>query len=154
MASMFLASSVKLSRSPNFLEWTETLQAGFVQAKEALAHATLLQHPFPDAPLCLSIDASDVAVVAILEQRTASTWKPLAFFSRKLRPAETKYSAFDRHLLSMHLSVWHFGYFLEGQNFVIFTDHKSLVFAFSKVSDAWSDRQQKQLCNAIVRRFG
>ena len=45
----------------------------------------------------------------------------------------------------MHLAVRHFRYFLEGRHFVIFTDHKPLTFAFSKVSDAWSARQQCQL---------
>ena len=44
----------------------------------------------------------------------------------------------------MHLSVRHFRYFL-GQNFVFFTDHKPLIFAFFKVSDAWSARQPRQL---------
>ena len=45
----------------------------------------------------------------------------------------------------MHLAVRHFRYFLEGRHFVIFTDHKPLTFAFSKVSDAWSAQQQRQL---------
>ena len=71
--------------------------------------------------------------------------QPLAFFSRKLRKQETKYSAFDRELLVMHLAVRHFRYFLEERHFVIFTDHKPLTFAFSKVSDTWSARQQRQL---------
>ena len=72
---------------------------GFVQAKDALAHATMLQHRSPDALLCLNVDASDAALGAVLEQGIAGTWKPLAFFSGKLRTAETKYSAFDRELL-------------------------------------------------------
>ena len=45
----------------------------------------------------------------------------------------------------MHLAVRHFRYFLKGRHFVIFTDHEPLTFAFSKVSDAWSARQQCQL---------
>ena len=45
----------------------------------------------------------------------------------------------------MHLAVRHFRYFLEGLHFVIFTDHKPLTFALSKISDTWSARQQLQL---------
>ena len=85
-----------ISRNPKFWEWTDTLLAAFVQAKNALAHATMLQHSSPDALLCLNVDVSDAAVGAVLEQGIAGTWKPLAFFNRKLHPAETKYSAFDR----------------------------------------------------------
>ena len=94
-----------ISRSPKFLEQTDTPQAAFVQAKDAFADATVLQHQSPDALQCLNVAASDEAVGAVLELRLTGKWKLLAFFSRKLRRAKTKYSAFDRELLSMHLSV-------------------------------------------------
>lgn len=69
----------------------------------------------------------------------------MAFFSRQLRPAEKKYSAFDCELLALYLTVRHFRYFLEGRNFTAYTDHKPLTFAFAKISDPWSARQQRHL---------
>ena len=80
-----------------------------------------------------------------------SDWKPVAFFSRKLRPAEQNYSAFDRELLAAYLAIRHFRYFLEGRPFTLFTDHKPLTFAISKISDPWSPRQQRHL--AYVSEF-
>ena len=151
-AATFMAPIYQAIANTNkILEWTHELQLAFEQAKRALASATLLQHPHPEAPLSLSVDASDVAVGAVLEQWVTGQWKPLAFFSRKLRKPETKYSAFDRELLAVHLAVRHFRYFLEARRFVIFTDHKPLTFAFSKASDTWSARQQRQL--AAVSEF-
>ena len=67
------------------------------------------------------------------------------FFSSHLRPPERKYSAFDRELLALYLTIRHFRYFLEGRHFTAFTDHKPLLFAFDKVSDPWSARQQHHL---------
>ena len=34
-------------------------------------------------------DASDTAVGAVLQQQINGEWKPIAFFSKRLKPAET-----------------------------------------------------------------
>ena len=107
----------------------------FEQTKEALAQATMLVHPHPEAPISLTVDASDIAVGGVLEQLIDDNWLPLAFFSRQLRPPERKYSTFDRELLGLYLAVRHFKYFLEARPFVAYTDHKPLTFAFAKVTE-------------------
>lgn len=127
------------------LTWTPEASGAFVAAKEALRRAVMLTYPEPDAPTAVTSDASDVAVGAVLEQKTATGWRPLAFFSRALQPAERKYSAFDRELLGLYLAVRHFRFFLEGRVFTAFTDHKPLTFAFTKQADPWSARQQRHL---------
>ena len=83
------------------LEWNSEAEAAFVAIKEALADATLLVHPHVDAPTSLITDASDTAVGAVLQQQIDSVWSPLGYFSRKLTPAETRYSTFDRELLAV-----------------------------------------------------
>jgi hypothetical protein len=62
-----------------------------------------------------------------------------------LDAAQAKYSAFYRELLAAHSAVRRFRYYLEERKFAIFTDHKPLTFALSKVADAWSGRQQSHL---------
>ena len=42
-----------------------------------------------------------VVVGAVLEQRHDSVWKPIAFWSRKLLDAETRYSATDLEWLAV-----------------------------------------------------
>ena len=76
-----------------------------------------------------------------------NSWQPLAFFSRQLRPAEQRYSTFDRELLAIR----HFRFFLEGRPFTAFTDHKPLVYAMSKLSEPWTARQQRHL--AFISEF-
>ena len=61
-------------------------------------------------------------------------WQPLAFFSKKLAPAEVKYSTFDRELLAAHATIRHFRFLLEGRQFKLLTDHKPLVAAMTRVS--------------------
>ena len=127
------------------VKWSTPMDRAFYDAKTVLASATLLVHPRQDAPMAVTIDASDLAIGGILEQFTDGLWRPLAFFSLKLQPAQTSYSAFNRELLAAYASIRHFRYFLEGRQFSLFTDHKPLTFALNKVSDAWSAWQQRQL---------
>ena len=139
-----------LTGNPVNLKWSNDLEDAFNAAKEVLAQATMLVHPHAERPTALTVDASGAAIGAVLEQDLGS-WKPVAFFSRKLRPAGKKYSAFDRELLAMYLAIRRSRYFLEGRTFTLYTDHKPQTFAISKVSDPWSPRQQRHL--AYISEF-
>ena len=141
-----------LSGKPKTLDWGPGQQKAFEDSKAALASATTLSFPSPGIPLTLTTDASSVAVGAVVEQTVMGVTQPLGFFSRKLRPAETRYSTFDRELLAVYLALRHFKHLLEGSPFTILTDHRPLVHALSKPGDAWSDRQQRQLSS--IAEFG
>ena len=134
-----------LTGKPKTLVWTDAMVEAFHKTKQALVDATLLTHPRQDAQISLTTDASDLAVGAVLQQFVDDSWVPLAFFSQKLPPPEKKYSAFDRELLALYLGIRHFRYFLEGRQFIAFTDHKPLTFSMSKMAEPWSNRQQRQL---------
>ena len=60
----------------------------FQHIKTTLANATLLFHQKQDAPTCIMTDASPRAVGAVLQQYIDSQWCPIAYFSKKLKPAE------------------------------------------------------------------
>jgi len=135
-----------ISSKSRTLRWGQPQDKAFEAAKRALADATTLSHLDPTARLYLSTDASNVAVGAVLEQQSAgANRKPIAFFSRKLRPPQQKYSTFDRELLAIHLATRHFRHLLEGVPFTIRTDHKPLLTALTKSTDAWTARQQRHL---------
>ncbi|CAH8656201.1 unnamed protein product [Dicrocoelium dendriticum] len=67
-------------------------RAAFKSLKEAVANIASISHHDPDASLSLSTDTSDLTVEAVLQQRVADTWQPLAFFSKRLQPTESRYS--------------------------------------------------------------
>jgi cleavage and polyadenylation specificity factor subunit 1 len=127
------------------ITWTPDLHRAFEECKANLSRATLLAHPDPSAPLALVTDASTSAMGAVLQQRVDNAWQPLAFFSRKLNPAQQKYSAYDRELLAVYEAVKHFRHMLEARHFVIFTDHKPITYAFQQKRDKCSPRQFNHL---------
>ena len=77
------------------------------------------------------VDASDVAVGGVLQQLVDNKWEPIAFFSKRLQPAEVKYSTFGRELLAAYLGIRHFRHSVEGRLFCIYTDHKPLTDSFN-----------------------
>lgn len=127
------------------LVWTEDALHAFTAAKEALANATLLSHPVLKAPTSIMTDASDIAVGAVLQQFVQDEWCPIAYFSKKLKPAETRYSTFDRELLAIYLAIKHFRHILEGRQFFVLTDHKPLIYSLSSALDRHSPRQIRHL---------
>jgi hypothetical protein len=67
--------------------WTTELLKAFEECKASLSRTTLLAHSDPSAPLVLVTSAMG----AVLQQHVENAWLPLAFFSKKLNPAQQKY---------------------------------------------------------------
>ncbi|BHF84036.1 hypothetical protein SprV_0902718600 [Sparganum proliferum] len=140
-ADLMLPLTNMLSGPKGPLELTGEALTAFERIKNSLVDATLLTHRAPEAQLSLMVDASTLAVGAVLQQHLAGSARPLAFFSKKLLPAETRYSTFGRELLAIYLAVKHFRHFLEGRDFTVFTDHKPLTFALRSHSDKYNPRE-------------
>jgi transposase InsO family protein len=143
-----LTEALRGSPRPNTpVTWTAEMRTAFQAAKDALRAATGLAFPRQQAELALMVDASAEHVGASLQQRAgqAAAWEPLGFFSKKLDPAQTRYSAYDRELLACVSGIRHFRFMLEGRRFTLYTDHKPLTFALSKVAEPWTARQSRHL---------
>ena len=98
-----------------------------------------------DAPTSIMTDASSFAVGTVLQQYIDHHWCPVAYFSKKLKPAEIKYSTFDRELLAEYLAIKHFRYFVEGREFQVFTNHKPLTYSLSSNSERYTIRQIRHM---------
>lgn len=139
----FQKGNKKNDNSP--IVWTERADNAFNQCKHDLANCAFLAFPEENLKICVMVDASDSAIGGVLQQFTTNGWKPLSFFSRKLDDTQKKYSTYDRELLAAYTVVKYYRHMLEGRDFVIFTDHKPLTFAFTKSSDNATPRQIRQL---------
>ncbi|CAH8608307.1 unnamed protein product [Schistosoma intercalatum] len=134
-----------LRGNPRKLEMNDTTPTAFTEIKTALVQVTLLAHPDPSATLSIAVDASDVAIGAVMQRNISGSWQPLEFFSRRLIPTETRYSGFGRELLAAYCAIKHFRHAVEGRRFILFTDHKPLTYALHTKSDRYSPRECRHL---------
>ena len=115
-------------------EWTAAHQASFDKLKQAMISATHLSAIDPRQPYHLYTDASKDCSGATLAQRCAhgkykGHLRPVAFMSRKMQPAETRYPIREQELLAIVLALKQWFHLLRGpQQVHVHTDHESLRY--------------------------
>ena len=119
-------------------QWKDQVDNAFTNIKQALATATLLFHHKQETSTSTMTDASDHAVGAVLQQYVDQQWCTTTYFSKKLKPPETKYGTYDRELLAIYLAIKHFCHFIEGYTFKVITDHMLLMYSLSSTSDSYT----------------
>ena len=115
--------------------WSPTCEKAFKALIHAFTTAPVLALPEPNQPYRLSTDASDYALVAILEQPDLlNRWHPVAFFSKSMQPAELNYDIHDKELLAIVRALEAFHHYLEGHPdpFEVWTDHNNLSYFRTK----------------------
>jgi len=127
------APLTQLIKKDHRFRWTDECQKAFQSLKDALMNAPILRKPNFDLPFEIHTDASQVAIGAALMQRDSEN-KPhaIAYYSRKLRGPETRYSATDAEALAVVESVRTFDPYVYGRRFTVYTDHRPLVYVFTK----------------------
>ena len=115
-----------LTREKNEWKWGEAEENAFNVLKQSLVLAPVLRIPNFDLQFVVTTDASLVSVGGILQQDFGQGLQPVAYESRKLNPAETRYSAYERELLGMVWAIGKWRHYLEGTHFIVQTDHSSL----------------------------
>ena len=121
--SELLAPLSRLTSSTVPWSWTPVEQAAFDKIKKVISKETLLAFPDFNQPFHIHTDASHTQLGAVISQNN----HPIAFYSRKLNPAQTRYTTTERELLSIVETLKEFRNILFGQNIVVFTDHKNLT---------------------------
>ena len=106
--------------------WTPECQRAFDTLKAKLCEAPVLRLYDPDRPIRVVTDASDRAIGGVLLQDFGEGWQPVSYDSQKLKPAETRYSTYDRELLAILRALRHWRCYLFGQHFEVITDHATL----------------------------
>ena len=125
------------------ITWNGDLVKCFEESKEALANATLLAFPDPDAEAQLVTDASGNSIGCVLQQVKNGVTTPLAFWSKGLTSGQLSWSAFEKELFACYASLKHFRYYLEAKDFVLRTDHRPIVTKFHSNTRAASPRQER-----------
>ncbi len=134
--------------APLTVEWTEERRKCFDHLCTVLCKSCMLHIPKSDDHYLLQTDASCDGIGSCLSVCRNEQELPVAFYSRQLRAAETRYSATELECLAVVESVKHFEIYLDGHQFTIQTDHRALEYLRSATF------ANKRLCRWALRLQG
>jgi hypothetical protein len=122
--SHILAPLASLTSKLAKWHWGNVEQTAFDNIKKIVAKEVLLSYPDFTKPFQMYTDASHLQLGAIITQ----SGKPIAYWSRKLNPAQTRYTTTERELLSIVEALKEFRNVLLGHRIQVFTDHQNLTY--------------------------
>ena len=110
-------------KSHKAFHWDESHQVAFEAIKAIIARDVVLAYPDFSKVFEIYTDASSRQLGSVIVQNN----RPIAFFSRKLSVAQSKYSITELELLSIVETLKEFRGMLWGQQIKVYTDHQNLM---------------------------
>ena len=110
---------------------TSGARKAFTELRQAFIKALILHHFDLERHIRVETDASGYAIGGVLSQLSSDNlgqWHPVAFFSRKMIPAETRYETHNGELLAIVEAFKTWRHYLEGSQHevLVLTDHNNL----------------------------
>ena len=122
--SHVLAPLTKLTGKGVKWAWDTPQQEAFDEIKRIMSKETILAYPDFSKPFHVYTDASDIQLGAVIMQDD----RPLAFYSRKLNSAQKNYTTGEQELLLIVETLKEFRTLLWGQEIIVHTDHKNIIY--------------------------
>ena len=136
--------------------WSEECKTAFQTLKNALVSAPILAAPNLKQNFVLSTDASNFAIGAVLAQIDDSGLeRPIAYYSKALRGAPTRYPTTEKECLAVVEALKHFRPYLYRNKFTLYTDHSALLPLLTKQQksprmERWSLALQEFVSNMQI----
>ena len=107
--------------------WGQSQQQAFVKLKQQLKTSPVLRFPDFTRPFTVTTDASGTGIGCVLSQPDdEGRDHPVAYASRTLSPAETRYTVTEQELLGVVWALKKFRPYIYGKPCTVITDHRAL----------------------------
>jgi hypothetical protein len=122
----------KLLAKETLFEFDEECMKAFEALKEILTSTPIIRPPDWGVPFEIMCDALDYAVGAVLGQRIHKLPHVIYYASRTLNDAQLNYLTIEKELLAVIFALDKFRSYLLGSKIIIYSDHATLKYLFSK----------------------
>ena len=124
------ALNKKSPKFKNLAFLTADAKQAFIQLRQAFTKVLILSHFDPERHIRIETDAFSYAIDGILSQLTSNSgqWNPIAYFFRKMIPAETRYETYNGELLAIVEVFKTWRHYLKGckHKVLVLTDYNNL----------------------------
>ncbi|CAC5362482.1 unnamed protein product [Mytilus coruscus] len=131
----------KLLKEEHEFIWTHEQQQAFEKLKDIITKNPVLSFCDVSKPVTVSCDASQCGLGAMLIQDN----KPVAYASRSLTDAESRYGNIERELLGVLFGLERFNDYTYGKHINVESDHKPLEMIVRKSLGCAPPRLQRML---------
>ena len=118
----------RLTRKEVKFVWDDSCERAFQELKRRLTSAPILIVPERGQRYTMYCDASKDGLGCVLMQ----SGKVVAYGSRQLKNHEKNYPAHDMELAAVVFALKIWRHYLYGEQFEVFSDHKSLKYIFTQ----------------------
>ena len=120
-----------LTKKDRTFNWTENEQFAFEELKRRFSETPILAIFDPEQLIVIKTDASDYAIeTCFMQIGKDGKLHPVAFYSKKMSPAEMNYHIHDKGLLTVVTAFQKWKVYLEGakHQVKVFTNHQNLTY--------------------------
>ena len=118
----------ELLKETSLWVWTPLEQSAMLTLIHYVTSAPVLTYYNPALPVHVFTDASGFAVSGWLGHEIEGLMKPVLYWSRKMKPAETRYVVLEQELLAIVDFLKHTRHYVLGKDLYAHTDHKALIY--------------------------
>ena len=116
-----------LTRKDRDYDWCHKCQNAFEKLRDLMSSSEVLVYPDFTKPFVLETDGSGVGIGGVLLQEDdKKKLRPIAYASRTLRDAETRYMATELECLAIIWCLNEFRVYVLGHELLVVTDHNAL----------------------------
>ena len=122
-------------------EWNSAQKAAFTKIKKILTSDPILKYFDVNKEVTISCDASQSGLGSVLLQDN----KPVAYASRSMTDAETRYAQIEKELLAILFGMERFHQYTYGKEVIVESDHKPIEMIHQKSLSSSPPRLQRML---------
>ena len=122
-----------LTKKHNKFAWNNHANQAWITLKSCLSSDHILIPPQLNKPYFIATDATRQTIAGVLLQKINNKLRPIEYFSRRLKPPETRYHTNEIEGLAIFASVkrWQH-YLLYTLPFTVFTDNSAITHLFNR----------------------
>ncbi|GFW43657.1 retrovirus-related Pol polyprotein from transposon 297 [Trichonephila clavipes] len=124
-------------RAKGEITWTTECENAFRELKGKLIDKPVLYAPNFEREFIVQTDASNAGLGAVLSQLNEQGEEhPILYLSKKFSEVEKRYCTTEKECASIVFAIKRLHYYLDGNSFLVMTDHNPLVWLNRNVSSS------------------